>query len=190
MTPERLSTADRARLLELAREAIAARLKGERPPARDFGGALSERRGAFVTLTRRADGSLRGCVGYVHAAFPLWETVSRAAEGAATEDGRFDPVVLEELEGLEIEISVLAPLRPIKPEEVEVGTHGLLIQRSSHHGLLLPQVPIEHEWDRPTFLDQVCRKAGLPLGAWRDPKAELLGFTAEVFGEAKAADEG
>lgn len=183
LTPDPLSVEDRAFLLAIAREAIGARLEGERLPARDVAGALTERRGAFVTLTSVADGSLRGCVGYVEPAFPLWETVCRAAEGAATEDGRFDPVVSEELERLAIEISVLTPLRPIRPEDVEVGTHGLLIRRSGRGGLLLPQVPVEHGWDRSTFLDRVCRKAGLPAAAWRDPTAELLGFAAEVFGE-------
>jgi AmmeMemoRadiSam system protein A len=185
--PDALSEEDRTCLLGIAREAIVARVRGLRPSARDLGGVLCEHRGAFVTLTRVGDGSLRGCVGYVEPAFPLWETVLRAAEGAATEDSRFDPVAPDEVEGLGIEISVLAPLRPIRPEDVEVGTHGLLIRRSGYGGLLLPQVPAEHGWDRATFLDQVCRKAGLPPGAWRDPRAELLGFTAEVFGEAKAA---
>jgi AmmeMemoRadiSam system protein A len=183
--PDALSAEDRTRLLEIAREAIVGRLKGERLPARDLAGVLSERRGAFVTLTGQ-DGSLRGCVGYVQPAFPLWETVARAAEAAAMEDGRFEPVVPNEMEGLGIEISVLALLRPIAPDDVEVGTHGLLVRRSGHTGLLLPQVPVEHGWDRATFLDQVCRKAGLPPGAWRDPRAELLGFTAEVFGETRS----
>lgn len=183
--PNALSAEDRTRLLGIAREAIVARLEGEGLPARGLAGTLSERRGAFVTLTR-PDGSLRGCVGYVEPTFPLWETVVRAAEAAATEDGRFEPVVADEVEGLGIEISVLAPLRPIRPDDVEVGTHGLLVRRSGHGGLLLPQVAVEHAWDRVTFLDQVCRKAGLPAGAWRDPRAELLGFTAEVFGETRS----
>jgi uncharacterized protein len=185
VTSNTLTADERTCLLGMARAGIGARLRGERPPATDMGGALRERRGAFVTLTRAEDGSLRGCVGYVQATLPLWEAVRQAAEAAATEDGRFDPVSLAELEELEIEISVLGPLLPIRPDEVEVGTHGLLIRRSGSSGLLLPQVPVEHGWDRATFLDQVCRKAGLPAGAWREPGAELLGFTAEVFGEAR-----
>ena len=180
---EPLSPEDRACLLGIAREAIIACLKGELRPRRDVGAHLQERRGAFVTLTRRDDGSLRGCVGFVEGAFPLWETVCRAAEAAATEDSRFRRVDLSELGALAVQISVLDTPRPIKPEEVEVGSHGLFIRRSGHSGLLLPQVPVEQRWDRLTFLDQVCRKARLPADAWTDPKAELLGFTAEVFGE-------
>jgi AmmeMemoRadiSam system protein A len=184
LSHEALSPADRASLLGLARAAIVARLEGGQRPTRDVGPRLREHLGAFVTLTRRDDGSLRGCVGYVHGAFPLWDTVCRAAEAAATEDSRFSPVAKGELGALAIEISVLDAPRPMRPEEVEVGRHGLLVRRAGLSGLLLPQVPVEHRWDRQTFLSQTCRKAGLPADAWSDPGTELFGFTAEVFGEA------
>jgi AmmeMemoRadiSam system protein A len=105
------------------------------------------------------------------------------AVASATEDGRFDPVTEAELAGLRIEISALGPLEPIRPEDVEVGRHGLLISYGSRRGVLLPQVPVEQGWDRETFLAHTCWKAGLPEDTWRRPGVELLGFTATVFSE-------
>ena len=178
LTPE-----ERRVLLAAARESIAAHL-GRRParlPAPS--GTLARKQGAFVTLHRREDGELRGCVGMMRAEEPLLGTVARMAVVAATEDGRFDPVSGGELDGLHIEISALSPLEPIRPEDVVVGRHGLLIGYGGRRGVLLPQVPVEHGWDREAFLAHTCRKAGLPEDAWRQPGVELLGFTATVFGE-------
>lgn len=180
-----IDPADRHRLLSLARAAVAARLADEPFDWRSHGlsPAFDRKGGAFVTLTRRADHELRGCVGYVEALFPLGETVARAAVLAATEDHRFPVVRPDELPTLAMEISLLSPLLPIRPEEVRIGTHGLMIRHGGSSGLLLPQVPEEHGWDLATFLDQTCRKAGLPPGDWRHPDTELRGFTATVFGE-------
>jgi AmmeMemoRadiSam system protein A len=178
-----LSPEARQTLLRLARRAIEASLKRESPPSQEASQELRQPRGAFVTLKRRSDGALRGCVGYVEARFPLAECVARAAVSAATLDGRFDSVTLEELPDLALDISALTPLCPIAPEDVQVGVHGLMIRLGSRAGLLLPQVAVEYGWDRETFLDHTCRKAGLPVGAWKRPEAELLGFSATVFGE-------
>jgi AmmeMemoRadiSam system protein A len=178
-----LTPADRARLLAVARRAIESGLGGKGAPHEDVAAALREPCGAFVTIRRRADGELRGCVGFIEAQRPLVEAVEHAAAAAATSDTRFEPVRSEELPELGLEISVLGPLRPVRPEEVEVGRHGLLVRHGRRQGLLLPQVATEHGWDRETFLDKTCVKAGLPAGTWRKPEAELLGFTAEVFGE-------
>jgi AmmeMemoRadiSam system protein A len=181
--PGELRGEERQLLLRTARQSIEAHLRGaelELPEAR---GALGEARGAFVTLKRRADEDLRGCIGRMTSNLPLLETVAVMAVAAATEDGRFEPVTLEELPGITIEISALGPLRPIRPEDVEVGRHGLLLSLGRRRGVLLPQVPVEHGWDRETFLAHTCWKAGLPEDAWRDPSVELLGFTATVFGE-------
>jgi AmmeMemoRadiSam system protein A len=112
---------------------------------------------------------------------PLLETVARMAVAAAIEDGRFEPVTEAELDELSIEVSALSPLEPIRPEDVEVGRHGLLIGHGGRRGVLLPQVPEEHGWDRETFLVHTCRKAGLPDDAWKKPGVELLAFTADVF---------
>lgn len=177
-----LTAGDRQALLQAARESIAAHFRGRRPQLAAATGALAEKRGAFVTL-HRPDGELRGCVGLMRSDRSLLDTVARMAVAAAIEDGRFDPVTEAELEGLRIEISALGPLAPIRPEAVEVGTHGLLIGYESRRGVLLPQVPVEHGWDRETFLAHTCWKAGLPEDTWQKPGVELLGFTATVFGE-------
>lgn len=140
-------------------------------------------RGAFVTLRGREGGELRGCVGVMEAQAPLLETVARVAVMAATADGRFDPVTAGELAGLGLEVSVLGPLFEVRPQEVEVGRHGLLLRSGERHGVLLPQVALEHGWERETFLDRACGKAGLPAGAWRQPEVQVLAFTAEVFSE-------
>ena len=181
-TAGELTAAERQWLLQVARDSIAAHFREERASLPPSTGALAEKRGAFVTL-HRPDGELRGCVGLMRSDRPLLETVARMAVASATEDGRFDPVTEAELDGLTIEISALGPLEPIRPEEVEVGRHGLLIGYGSRRGVLLPQVPVEHGWDRETFLAHTCWKAGLPEDTWRKPGVELLGFTATVFGE-------
>jgi AmmeMemoRadiSam system protein A len=177
-----LTAEERDALLQAARESIAAHFQRRRPQLPAATGALAEKRGAFVTL-HRGDGELRGCVGMMRSDRPLLETVARMAVASATEDGRFDPVTEAELDGLKIEVSALGPLEPIRPEEVEVGRHGLLIAYGGRRGVLLPQVPVEHGWDRETFLAHTCWKAGLPEDTWRKPEVELLGFTATVFSE-------
>lgn len=183
MSEEDLSPEDRRVLLQVARSAIEARLWGREPPRPKTTPALERRQGAFVTLTRREDGELRGCVGLVGEHQPLVDAVTRAAIAAATEDDRFDPVTRDELGSLAVEISVLGPLQPVRPEEVEVGRHGLMVRHGHRHGLLLPQVATEHNWDRETFLARTCWKAGLPEDTWRGSGVELLAFTATVFGE-------
>jgi AmmeMemoRadiSam system protein A len=180
----RLCDEDRRALLAIARAAIARRLNlpVDAPPPRPTS-ALCEGRGAFVTLRQREGGELRGCVGFVEPRYPLHEAVGRAAELAAFEDSRFDPVRSEELAGLTLDVSVLSPLEPIAADSVEVGRHGLMIRHAGRSGLLLPPVPLQFGWDRETFLEHTCRKAGLPKDAWKQPGAELLAFTAELVEE-------
>jgi AmmeMemoRadiSam system protein A len=175
--------ADQRYLLEVARKAVEARLSGWPFPETRKEGWLREPRGAFVTLWRRRDHELRGCVGYVEPVYSLVETVARAAVAAALDDGRFAPVTIDELPALAIEVSILSRLDPIRPEDVVVGKHGLLLRHKARSGLLLPQVPTEHGWDREAFLDHTCLKAGLRPGAWREPGAKLLGFTASIVKE-------
>jgi uncharacterized protein len=143
---------------------------------------LLEPRGAFTTLY--LEGQLRGCVGYAIPIAPLHRAVAETARAAAFDDSRFEPVSAAEVPRLQISLSVLSPLFPIEAMAVEIGRHGLVIGSGGCRGLLLPQVPVEHGWDRETFLAQTCRKAGLPLDAWRKG-ANIEAFTAEVF-----ADEG
>ena len=137
-------------------------------------------RGAFTSLY--LNGELRGCVGYVLPVSSVYRAVIDTARAAAFEDTRFFPVTVEEASQLEVELSILSPPHPIAAEDVEVGRHGLLVSLAGLRGLLLPQVPAERNWDRITFLEQTCRKAGLPVDAW-ERGALIEAFTAEVFGE-------
>ena len=175
-----LNEEERRELLRLARKTVESYVRERKMPAAALKGKLTEPGAAFVTLTKK--GRLRGCIGYTEAVAPLYKVVQECAVAAATEDPRFPPVSVDELAVLDLEISVLTPLVPIRAEEVEVGRHGLMISHRGRRGLLLPQVPVELGWDRETFLDQVCVKAGLSPDAWRTG-AELKSFTAEVFGE-------
>ena len=138
--------------------------------------------GAFVTLHRR--GELRGCVGQIEGAGALAEIIERCAVAAALEDPRFSPVTPSEVAELEIEISLLSPLEPVVPAQIEVGRHGLVVQQGSRRGLLLPQVPVDRGWQWPRFVEETCAKAGLPRDAWKDPATRTFAFTTEVFTEA------
>ncbi len=177
------SEAERQLLLRLARDSIQAALEDRALDLTPPSPHLAAPRGAFTTL--HLEGKLRGCIGYVVPTDSLYKTVADTARAAAFEDPRFEPVTLSEVPHLRVEISVLSPLQPIRPDEVVVGKHGLVVTQGNHRGLLLPQVAPEWEWDRETFLAQTCLKAGLPADAWQHG-AQLQGFTAEVFGETDA----
>ncbi len=174
------SPEERATLLALAHGSIDARLRSIALEVDAPSAHLAQHSGAFTTLYLH--GQLRGCVGFVLPAHPLFRTVMEAAAGAAFHDLRFPPVTHEEAPDLKIEISVLSPLSPIAPDDIEIGRHGLVITYGMCRGLLLPQVPEEHGWDRQTFLEQTCLKAGAPPDAWRHG-AVIEAFTAEIFGE-------
>jgi AmmeMemoRadiSam system protein A len=138
--------------------------------------------GVFVTLTK--SGTLRGCIGHMDFSRPLWENCMRAAAAAAIEDPRFPPVEPAELHGLQFEISVMEPPRPIRSvDEFDHLQHGIIIIKGGRRGLFLPQVAREQGWDKQKTLEMVCGKAGLPSGAWREPDARLEVFTAFVFGK-------
>jgi AmmeMemoRadiSam system protein A len=174
-TPE-----ERRVLLQLAHDAIGSTLENRDVRNFPLSPHLSELRGAFTTIY--SNSQLRGCVGYPGAIAPLYRTVIETARAAAFDDPRFAPVTLSEAAGLLISISVLSPVAPILPEAVVIGRHGLIISHAGRRGLLLPQVALEHGWDSITFLEQTCRKAGLPLNAWKSG-ATVEAFTAEVFGD-------
>lgn len=179
-----LSPAERTSLLAHARLSVreaAAGREGATPKPPEGAPALEAAAGAFVTLHKEAR-SLRGCVGFVESRRGLWFTVWDAAREAAVCDPRFKPVAPAEVEALAIEISVLGTLQSADPAAVRVGQHGIVLSRGPRRGLLLPQVAVEHGWDRERFLDAGCEKAGLPEGAWREAGAKIEIFTAEVFG--------
>jgi AmmeMemoRadiSam system protein A len=174
------SREERSSLLRIAHNCIESAIRAQEMTLEAPTPHLAEKRGAFTTLYVR--GELRGCVGYVFPVSPLYRTVAETARAAAFEDVRFPPLMAQELPELEVHLSVLSVLQPIRAVEVQVGRHGLLVSLDARRGLLLPQVPVEHGWDRETFLEQTCRKAGLPLDAWRQG-ATLEAFTAESFGD-------
>jgi len=181
------SEADRALLLRIAREAIAKHINPRsesaiesaiRNPQSEI---LARPAGAFVTLHKRGD--LRGCIGHIVASEPLSQVIPRIAVAASSSDPRFPPVTPDELEEIDLEISLLGPLVPIAgPHDIVVGRDGLVVERGWSRGLLLPQVATEWGWDAETFLAHTCQKAGLPKDAWRNG-AKLWRFEAEVFSE-------
>jgi hypothetical protein len=182
--PFTLTQAERDQLLKVAKASVETAVRDHR--AYDVGNSLPEalmqERGAFVTL--KEHGELRGCIGYIAPMKPLGVTVRDVASFAALRDTRFAPVEPAELSQLQYEISVLSPLRRVLDvKEIEVGKDGLVMRRGDQEGLLLPQVPVEEKWDRLTFLQQTCRKAGLPEDAWKDPDTDIFMFTALVFGD-------
>ncbi len=181
-----LSDAEKDGLLKLARQSVETAVKDrklyENVPL-NFE-SFNRELGAFVTL--KEHGELRGCIGYISPVHPLAETVRDVAAAAAIQDPRFPPVTAAELGQLEYEISVLSPLRRVLDvTQIQVGRDGLIMKRGDKSGLLLPQVPVEQHWDRKTFLEETCHKAGLPTNAWQQPDTDIFSFTALVFGEHK-----
>lgn len=184
-----LSEKEKRGLVQLARSSIEKRLsrrnssKPEKlePEPIESAGILKEKRGVFVSLHRR--GRLRGCIGCLEGRKPLVQTVEEMAGAAAFQDPRFPPLGPDELQDLDIEISVLTPLREVTDiNEIIVGTHGLYIQRGHCGGLLLPQVAVEWDWDRTRFLEETCRKAGLASDCWKEKGTKIYFFSADVFG--------
>ncbi len=178
-----LSEWEKRYLLWLARKAIAAAFaKRDFTPPEPPSPRLKEHLGVFVTL--HESGQLRGCIGLVEGIKPLHQAVAEMAVAAAFQDPRFNPLQPEELDKIDLEISVLSPLKKIESvEEIQVGTHGLFIKKGYNRGLLLPQVATEWGWDREVFLSQTCLKAGLSGDCWQDAETEIYIFSAEIFSE-------
>lgn len=168
-------------LHHIARTVIENKAKGKPVPEFKVDSLkLKENRGAFVSLHKR--GELRGCIGYIEGQGPLHKTIEKMAEAAAFQDPRFPPVTEREIPELDIEISVLTPLKKITDiNEIEVGKHGIYIKKGWYSGLLLPQVATEYGWDRKTFLEHTCQKAGLPSNAWKEKNTEIYIFSADIF---------
>ncbi len=175
-------------VLNLARTAIASFLNTNRVPSVSFDEFLKARGAAFVTL--KIQDELRGCIGSTDFSQPLGETIVQCAISAAFRDPRFPPLVKHELDLIDLEVSLLSNFRRIDdPEKIIAGTHGVMISKEYHRGLLLPQVATEYDWDRDTFLSYTCRKAGLNPDAWKDPDTIIEIFEAEVFGEKDSYDQ-
>ena len=184
-----LDAAEKKALLSLARMTLDSYLTSKKtPPCDSAAGGLVDKKGAFVSLHNGEE--LRGCIGQLYPDRELYKIVQHCAVSAALEDVRFMPVTREELPELSIEISVLTPFRRVRNvEEIEVGKHGLYLVQGRFRGLLLPQVATQYGWDRTTFLEQTCRKSGLPESAWRDPQTIIQTFEAEVFSDSPNPDE-
>ena len=144
---------------------------------------LLEKRAVFVTLRNRDHGDLRGCLGQSKPRYPLIEAVAKTIISSAVDDTRFPSLTLDELPDLLIEINVLSPLAPSKPEDVKIGKHGLMINKGSKGAIFLPEVAVSNGWDLHTFLEELCRKANLSEGSWHDCEAELYVFESEVWDE-------
>ena len=184
--PFSLTDQEKSELLALARKSAEYAVQTNKPydPPASTSETLNREYGAFVTLTEA--GMLRGCIGYTSPIKPLYITVRDTAAYAALRDPRFRPVAASELSQLEYEISVLSPLRRVTDiEQIKVGRDGLLMKNGDSEGLLLPQVPVEQKWNRQTFLEQTCAKAGMHTDCWKDENTDIFKFTAVVFGERK-----
>jgi AmmeMemoRadiSam system protein A len=175
-----LSAEERAILLRLAHEAILSAFSEKETSLDPPTPHLAEPRGVFTSLYLRNE--LRGCVGYVLPVNSVYRAVAETARAAAFGDSRFAPITRAESQDIKIQLSILSVPQPIPVDAIEIGRHGLLVTMHGNRGLLLPQVAVEHGWDRTTFLEQTCRKAGLPSDAWQEG-AKIEAFTAEVFGE-------
>lgn len=183
----KLTLLDKLELLKLARNEISGKCYDEphlfEIPASE---ALNTQCGAFVTLYLQDN--LAGCIGFIQSASPLFETVIQASNAAAFKDPRFKGIRKVDLPLLNIEISVLSPIEQIwNSDEIEIGRDGIFLKGPDHQGLLLPQVAVNHGWDRETFLDQTCLKAGIPLGSWKENNMEIYRFSALVFNERDLA---
>lgn len=177
-------------LLDIARAAINSFFTDEIKSQPDYEKhpIFKSHAGAFVTLTEH--GRLRGCIGYIISDQPLIETVYEAAVQASQNDPRFLPVQKTEVPKLSLEISILSEPFPLNSyEEIEIGKHGLILEEKGRRGLLLPQVPIEHNMNREQYLDAICHKSGFPTGYWKTKQLKLSGFTATVFSDSSVSAE-
>jgi len=183
MCETNLTNEQRKILLSVARDTIHTKAFHQTLPEFDFNDEIfTEKRGGFVTLHKK--GELRGCIGYVFAYHPLLDTIIEMAEAAAFRDPRFPSVEQYEIDDLDIEISVLSPLKKIENvEEIEIGVHGIMLEKGTNTGLLLPQVAPEWGWNRTEFLERTCQKAGLAKNEWKKSETTIKIFSADIFSE-------
>lgn len=179
--------------VKLARKAIETYLAERRVIQDRLSGVFEQKRGVFTTLTKH--GELRGCIGFPYPVKRLDEAIIESAIAAATEDPRFPPVRLDEMDEIIVEVTVLTPpeklnVKPIElPKHIEIGRHGLMIKRGFYSGLLLPQVAVEFGFDAEEFLSQTCMKAGLPPDCWLMEETEVYRFEGQIFKEVEPRGE-
>jgi uncharacterized protein len=172
-------------LLSTARESISSKLEKRNPEYPEATDSLYKALGSFVTL--HINGKLRGCIGHMIPVKALIDDIKILAKESAFHDPRFPSLSLKELKNIEIEISVLSPLKDSIPDDVIVGKHGIIMKNGYNSGVLLPQVPVEQGWNREEFLSNTCRKAGMHMDCWKDPDTQIETFTAVIFSETQKA---
>lgn len=178
-----------------AREVIEESVKNKNKPNSNLEGIFSKNYGAFVTLNTYPDLSLRGCIGIPMPVMSLRKAIAEGAQ-SATHDPRFPHLAEYELDDITVEVTILSPPDEIKVndseeylENIKIGRDGLIVEKGFCKGLLLPQVPVEHNWNKKTFLSQTCMKAGLPPDSWLDEDTKILKFSGQVFYETKPRGE-
>ncbi|HAK47079.1 MAG TPA: AMMECR1 domain-containing protein [Spirochaeta sp.] len=177
-----LTDEEKAILLKTARDRIKTDLGLGKPDYPEPTDKLEQICSAFVTLHNSR--MLRGCIGNIIGRKPLIKTVLNMAHAAAFDDPRFPALSADEFDRIDIEISVLSPLRKITDiNKIEIGKHGILMTQGYNSGVLLPQVATEQGWDLNTFVEHTCMKAGLRPDAWKDPSTEIEIFSAVIFSE-------
>ena len=188
-----ISVADGQKIIQLARDSIITKFSNSNPEVKGLD-HLTDTQGIFVTLHK--NGELRGCVGYIESEKSLKDSITEIARSAAFRDSRFDPVTVDEMKEIVLEVSILsipAQIKITKPEDyidfIKIGQHGLILQNGMHSGLLLPQVPIEQKWDEKEFLTYLGIKAGIGPDAWKEKNTKIFAFEAQVFHEEKKSDK-
>jgi uncharacterized protein (TIGR00296 family) len=192
--PFKLSPTEGTLLVHLAREAVEHHLKTGKTleVPENLSKKLLQPCGVFVTINsvEKEKKELRGCIGFPHPTMPLVEAIIDSAINAATQDPRFPPLSLKELEHVVFEVSVLTPPKLVdvkNPRDycknITVGEDGLVVERGIYKGLLLPQVPVEWGWDAQEFLCQCCNKAGLLADYWLRQGTKIYKFQAVIFEE-------
>ncbi len=189
-----LTLEEGVKAVRLARESIETYLKSGKVLKKRFGGVFEEKRGVFTTL--RKNGMLRGCIGFPYPIKRLDEAIIESAIAAATEDPRFPPVEIREMDDIIVEVTILTPPQKLEvkdrtklPEMIEIGRHGLIVKRGLFSGLLLPQVAVEYNFDPEEFLTQTCLKAGLSPDCWLLEDTEVYVFEGQIFEEKEPRGE-
>ena len=184
-----LSTAEGTTAVQFARQVVASTVRNQAHASQKLAKIFQEKHGAFVTLHTHPDNELRGCIGIPYPELRLKDALIEAAH-SVTHDPRFPPLEAEELDHVIVEVTILSSPKPItvnSPQDyltkIKVGRDGLIVEQGFHRGLLLPQVPVEEDWDVETFLGYTCMKAGLPADAWVMPNTKFFSFTGQIFTE-------
>jgi|Deesub1362A_J573_1020465.scaffolds.fasta_scaffold00660_6 hypothetical protein len=188
-----LTLSEGEKAVKLARRSIENYLSKKEIISDRFSGIFEEKRGVFTTLNKNHN--LRGCIGFPYPIKRLDEAIIESAIAAAVDDPRFPPVVIEEMEDISVEVTVLTPPEKLNvrkeelPNHIEIGRHGLMVSSGYFSGLLLPQVAVEYNFDEEEFLSQTCMKANLPPDCWLMENVDVFRFEGQIFQEKEPNGE-